>query len=235
MRAPLVALALGVLLVGVAHGQDRAADQKRADAAAKQNARGAALLKEGKADEAIVELEQAVEAAPASVLFQSNLAYAYDRQGRVDDAVTAYRKVIELDPKNSVARNNLANLYSKKGQYDDAVREFEDLLQLDPANATARANLESVTRNKGIDRQRQDQIGAALKAAEASPKDPRPAYDAARAYARLGDSDNAFAWLERALNLGYDRLDYLSADPDLASLRKDPRFTKLLDERRALR
>src|SRR5882724_4240558 len=206
MRAPLVALALGVLLVGVAHGQDKAADQKRAD-----------------------------EAAPASVLFQSNLAYAYDRQGRVDDAVTAYRKVIELDPKNSVARNNLANLYSKKGQYDDAVREFEDLLQLDPANATARANLESVTRNKGIDRQRQDQIGAALKAAEASPKDPRPAYDAARAYARLGDPDNAFAWLERALNLGYDRLDYLSADPDLASLRKDPRFTKLLDERRAQR
>src|SRR5258705_384964 len=120
MRAPLVALALGVLLVGVAHGQDKAADQKRADAAAKQNARGAALLKEGKA-------------------------------------------------------------------------------------------------------------------AEASPKDPRPASDAARAYARLGDPDNAFAWLERALNLGYDRLDYLSADPDLASLRKDPRFTKLLDERRAQR
>lgn len=109
------------------------------------------------------------------------------------------------------------------------------LLQLDPANATARANLESVTRKKGIDRQRQDQIGAALKAAEASPKDPRPAYDAALAYARLGDSDNAFAWLKRALNLGYDRLGYLSEDPDLASLRKDPRFTKLLDERRAQR
>ena len=107
--------------------------------------------------------------------------------------------------------------------------------QLDPATATARAKLESVTRNKGIDRQRQDQIGAALKAAEASPKDPRPAYETARAYARLGDADNAFAWLTRALDLGYDRLDYLNADPDLASLRKDPRFTKLADERRAPR
>ena len=57
--------------------------------------------------------------------------------------------------------------------------------------------------------------------------------ETARAYARLGDADNAFAWLARALELGYDKLDYLSADPDLASLRKDPRFTKLLDERRA--
>ena len=233
MRTPFIALALGVLLVGVAHGQDKTADQKRADAAAQQNARGAALLREGKAEEAIVELQQAVDAAPSSVLFQSNLAYAYDRQGKVDEAVAAYRKVIELDPKNAVARNNLANLYSKKGQYEDAIREFEDLLQLDPANATARANLESATRNKGIAGQRQDQIGAALKAAEASPKDPRPAYDAARAYARLGDAENALAWLARAFELWYDKLDYLNADPDLASLRKDPRFTKLLDERRA--
>jgi prepilin-type N-terminal cleavage/methylation domain-containing protein len=119
--------------------------------------------------------------------------------------------------------------------YPTTEQKFEGLLQLDPANATVRANLESVTRKKGIDRQRQDQIGAALKAAEASPKDPRPAYDAALAYARLGDSDNAFAWLKRALNLGYDRPGYLSEDPDLASLRKDPRFTKLLDERRAQR
>ena len=78
MRTPFIALALGVLLVGVAHGQDKTADQKRADAAAQQNARGAALLKEGKAEEAIVELQQAVDAAPSSVHFQSNLAYAND-------------------------------------------------------------------------------------------------------------------------------------------------------------
>jgi prepilin-type N-terminal cleavage/methylation domain-containing protein len=124
---------------------------------------------------------------------------------------------------------------SSSRAYSTTEQKFEDLLKLDPANATARANLESVTRKKGIDRHRQDQIDAALKAAAASPKDPRPAYGAARAYARLGDSDNAFAWLERALNLGYDRLDYLNADPDLASLRKDPRFTKLLDEQHAPR
>ena len=57
--------------------------------------------------------------------------------------------------------------------YPTTEQKFGGLLQLDPANATARANLESVTRKKGIDRQRQDQIGAPLKAAEASPKDPR--------------------------------------------------------------
>src|SRR6059036_1020582 len=118
MRAPLVALALGVLLVGVAQGQDKTADQKRADAAAKQNARGAALLKEGKLDEAVNELEQAAEAAPKSAVIQANLAYAYERQGRIDDAVATYRKALELDPGNGTARNNLASLYTKKGLYD---------------------------------------------------------------------------------------------------------------------
>ena len=32
--------------------------------------------------------------------------------------------------------------------------------------------------------------------------------------------------------LGYDQIDYLRLDPSLTALRKDPRFTKLLEERR---
>jgi len=235
VRTPLIALALGALLVGVAQGQDKAADQKRADAAAQQNARGAALLKDGKLEDAVLELQKAAEAAPSSAVFQSNLAYAYDRQGRIDDALAAYRKVLELDPTNAIARNNLANLYSRKGLYEDAVREFEDLLQRDPANATARTNLENATRSKAIAQERQDQIAVALKGAAATPNDPRAAYEAARVYARLGDADNAFVWLTNALDLGYDRIEYLRVDPSLTSLKTDPRFMKLLEERRPQR
>jgi len=226
VRTSLIALALGALLVGVAQGQDKAADQKRADAAAQ---------KDGKLEDAVLELQKAAEAVPASAVFQSNLAYAYDRQGRIDDALAAYRKVLELDPANAIARNNLANLYSKKGLYEDAVREFEDVLQRDPANATARTNLENATRSKAIAQERQDQIAVALKGAAATPNDPRAAYEAARVYARLGDADNAFVWLTNALDLGYDRIEYLRVDPSLTSLKTDPRFMKLLEERRPQR
>ena len=235
MKSTLFALALCALLVGVAQGQDKTADQKRADAAAQQNARGAALLKEGKLDEAVTELQQAAEGAPKSAVVQANLAYAYERQGRIDDAVAAYRKALELDPGNGIARNSLASLYAKRGLYDDAVRELEDLVQRDPANATARTNLESAIKNKAITQERQDQVAGALKGAEARPNDPGAAYNAARVYARLGDADQAFAWLAKALELGYDKIEYLSLDPSLASLKKDPRFLKLLEERRAPR
>jgi superkiller protein 3 len=188
-KVALIALTLCALLPGAARGQNKAAD-----AAAQQNARGAALLKDGKFEEAVAELQKAADAAPTSAVVQSNLAYAYDRQGRTEEAVAAYRKALELDPKNTIVRNNLANLYSKQGQ-----------------------------------------VSSALQGADSKPKDPQAAYNAARVYARLGDADQALTWLNKALDLGYDQFDYLSLDPSLVNLKKDPRFLKLLEERRPAR
>ena len=168
-------------------------------------------------------------------MIQSNLAYVYDRQGRIEEAVAAYRKALELDPKNATVRNNLANLYSKQGLYDDATRELEDLVQRDPANATAKANLENALKSKAVTQQRNDQAASAVQGADAKPNDPQAAYNAARVYARLGDADQALTWLNKALDLGYDQFDYLSLDPSLVSLKKDPRFLKLLEERRPAR
>ena len=229
-KVALIALTLCALLPGAARGQNKAAD-----AAAQQNARGAALLKDGKFEEAVAELQKAADAAPTSAVIQSNLAYAYDRQGRTEEAVAAYRKALELDPKNTIVRNNLANLYSKQGLYEDAAREYEDLVQRDPSNTTAKANLDAMVKNKTVLQERKEQMSSALQGADSKPKDPQAAYNAARVYARLGDADQALTWLNKALDLGYDQFDYLSLDPSLVNLKKDPRFLKLLEERRPAR
>jgi len=229
-KLALIALTLCALLPGAARGQDKAAD-----AAAQQNARGAALIKEGKFEEAAAELQKAADAAPTSAVIQSNLAYAYDRQGRTEEAVAAYRKALELDPKNTIVRNNLANLYSKQGLYEDAAREYEDLVQRDPDNTTAKANLDAMVKNKTVLQERKEQVSSAVQGADSKPKDPQAAYNAARVYARLGDADQALTWLNKALDLGYDQFDYLSLDPSLVNLKKDPRFLKLLEERRPAR
>jgi Flp pilus assembly protein TadD len=229
-RVALIALTLCALLPGAARGQNKAAD-----AAAQQNARGTALLKDGKFEEAVAELQKAADAAPTSAVIQSNLAYAYDRQGKTEEAVAAYRKALELDPKNTIVRNNLANLYSKQGLYEDAAREYEDLVQRDPGNTTAKANLDAMVKNKTVLQERKEQVSSAVQGADSKPKDPQAAYNAARVYARLGDADQALTWLNKALDLGYDQFDYLSLDPSLVNLKKDPRFLKLLEERRPAR
>jgi tetratricopeptide (TPR) repeat protein len=54
------------------------------------------------------------------------------------------------------------------------------------------------------------------------------AYNVACAYAQLGDKDQAFAWLERALAMRFLNLELALTDPDLAPLRSDPRFQRLI-------
>jgi len=227
VKSPLILLALCALLIGVAEGQEK----KPSGEATRLNERAVTLLREGKVDEAITELKRAAELAPSSAVITANLAFAYDKQGKADEALTAYRKALELEPANTIARNNLGNLLSRQGQYEEATREFEELLRRDPDNAAAKSNLEIATKNQGISKERQDQVSGALQAAAAKPADPQAAYAAARVYARLGDQDNAFSWLAKALDLGYDRLEYLKVDPSLAALRKDPRFIQLLEQR----
>ncbi len=55
-----------------------------------------------------------------------------------------------------------------------------------------------------------------------------PWYNLACSYAVLGMADPAIAALQRSLELGYRLLDHLRRDPDLKSLRHDPRFIRLI-------
>jgi hypothetical protein len=60
------------------------------------------------------------------------------------------------------------------------------------------------------------------------PERPIPWYNLACSYAVLGMIDPAFQALQRALELRYPRLDHVRRDPDLKTLRRDPRFARLL-------
>lgn len=60
------------------------------------------------------------------------------------------------------------------------------------------------------------------------PDRPIPWYNLACSYALLGMTDPAMSALQRALELGYRHFDHIRRDPDLKSLRHDPRFIRLL-------
>ena len=56
------------------------------------------------------------------------------------------------------------------------------------------------------------------------------AYWMASANAQLGEIDDAFYWLERAVKLGNENAPWFEADKMLKPLRNDPRFTELLNK-----
>lgn len=43
--------------------------------------------------------------------------------------------------------------------------------------------------------------------------------------------DQAFEWLGKALQLGFDDIRFVREDPALAGIKNDPRFAKLLEGR----
>ncbi len=52
-------------------------------------------------------------------------------------------------------------------------------------------------------------------------------YNIACGYARKGDADRAFEWLNKAIDAGFEVDSYLAKDDDLDVLRSDPRFAEL--------
>ena len=56
-------------------------------------------------------------------------------------------------------------------------------------------------------------------------------YEAAAQYALGGRKDDALASLEKAFALGYPHPDAAEKDPDLASLRADPRLKQITSSR----
>lgn len=66
-----------------------------------------------------------------------------------------------------------------------------------------------------------------VKAVELGYREDSAAYNAACAYARAGRKDDAFTWLSKAIEFGFDVGSYLRKDDDLDSLRDDARFAEL--------
>ena len=66
------------------------------------------------------------------------------------------------------------------------------------------------------------------RARDAADADHDAAYWLATAYAMLGEREEAFDWLARAINLGNENKPWFESDPNWEALREDPRFGELM-------
>jgi serine/threonine-protein kinase len=64
------------------------------------------------------------------------------------------------------------------------------------------------------------------------PEGDQDAYSIALGYVGLGNTDEAFAWLNRAVDTRMGSFNEVNADPIFDPLRADPRFAALLSRMR---
>jgi tetratricopeptide (TPR) repeat protein len=140
--------------------------------------RGAELLEQGKAQEAIPHLERALQLDARSVPVQINLGGAYVMAGRHKEAIPLLEAARDTEPHNAMIWINLGAAYlgnpilATSEQQFRAIAAFERALELDPAAPSVHYNLGLIF----VDRDDIDLAVAAFqKAIEVNPFD-RDAY-----------------------------------------------------------
>lgn len=112
----------------------------------------------------------------------------------------------------------------EKGDANGSKRLTERVLALDPQDPIARANLGRIYKGQGDYARAIAEHKLALAVA---PELPDLYYNIACYYALSKRTEDAFLWLARAMEKGFGRKARISGDPDLESLRDDPRFALL--------
>jgi tetratricopeptide (TPR) repeat protein len=118
-----------------------------------------------------------------------------------------------------------ANEFIKQKKWQAAERAFDKIVKNEPKNARAWFSL-------GLARHSQEKWQSAIDAFKKNveiAQAPFGMYNVAAGYARLKKADEAFEWLEKALNAGAAFGSNISADADFESIRSDARFAKMKD------
>ncbi len=177
-------------------------------------------------DEAISRVRAAVEIDPLSMWANSNLVVTSYLARRFDEAVAHCRTMIELSPGYSEAHRWMALAQVQQGRFEEAFEGVQTAVQLSNRHFWPLANLGGMLGRAG----QRDEAWAILAELEESAKaEYVPPLAIATVHYGLGDLDSAFDWLERSVEARDFWLLMLPHDPGFDYLRKDPRFTRIIE------
>ena len=186
------------------------------------------LLTEGRLDDSIREAEIA-QSLDSTWNVLSDILYAareYDRAIELDKAL------LLKDPDNGYFHAALYSYYAAQGMHKESVEEGEKALTFVGLSEEA-AHVHQAFAVSGF-RGAMREIANVFEQLAARKKVFSPV-NAAAAYARFGDKDRAFYWLEQAyvhrdvqLLAADDNLSQINVNPTFDGLHSDPRFKDLL-------
>jgi eukaryotic-like serine/threonine-protein kinase len=177
-------------------------------------------------EEALAEMRKAEALDPLSLPIKANLGWLLYMGRDYDAAIAQLKKTLEIEPNFLLARRRLWQVYAIKGMYEESAAEFEKAL------AIAGEDLETLASQAyfyGLSNKPEEATSLLEELADVSCHHYVPAYFFARIFIGLGDKDRAFKFLEMAYEERYGLLAYMNVEPELDSLRDDPRFADLAE------
>jgi Tfp pilus assembly protein PilF len=105
---------------------------------------GVALIEQGRVDEGIHQLLEAVRVDPGYVRPYLSLGYVLAEQGRLDEAIQHFNQALRLNPYFAGAHNNLGIALARNRKLEDGEDHFKEALRINPGFAGARNNLNRI-------------------------------------------------------------------------------------------
>lgn len=186
---------------------------------------GLHLVRMGRGQEGLSELERALSLDPLSLIIATDLAETYYLLRKPDAAMTRIDEVLALNPDFAQAHVVKGKILEELHRYPEAESEFGEAER-------------SFGRGSGLDFMRGHALALAGKREEAlrivqhieaaSERQYVSGANIAQVYCALGDTDTAMNWLDRAYNRHDTAMNILGVDPIFDGCRADPRFQELL-------
>ena len=182
----------------------------------------------GREEEALAEINRAHQLDPRSIIITHDLGTNLIYARRYDDAIAVCKKLVDENPTFALAHNCLSEAYWGKRTYSQSLEEYKLGCQLSDDRDGSEV---SSAMKQGFDSGGWDgalRKGIEVLLAQRKTNNSSSAYSVAEMYADLRDKDQAFQWLNTALQDHDPGLQAVKTDFALDSLRADPRFAELV-------
>jgi TolB-like protein/Tfp pilus assembly protein PilF len=184
---------------------------------------GVLLAMRGEPDRGLEELKQAQQLEPLLTLPKTRAGSVLYFAHRYDEAIAQITESLALDDRPGVAHALLGRVYLHTGRYDLALAEFAKTRGPTPGS------FGDVGQALALSGRRAEALAELDRVLKLSTQRYVSAVDIASIYASLGDTENALAMLERALQERASTLGFLAQNPAFDGLHDDPRFAALVD------
>ena len=185
------------------------------------------LTNVGRPEEALAEIKNAIRLDPLNLKYNDNLGQEYFTLRQNDLALEQFKKVVEMDPSFASVHSDLAALYLETGKSELWPQELKASADLahQPEYAAIAEEVGKVYARSGVQAALRE--WAEQEKALSKRRYEDPAF-IGFICARAGEKDQAFAWLEKAVQEKSEAMGYIKSSRQVDSLRSDARYADLL-------
>lgn len=178
----------------------------------------------GEFDAALVEMRKAQEVDQFSLVINVNIATILLRQKRYQEAEEQSLKNLELDPNFPRVHWVYGLVLEQQGKYNEAIAAFQKAIELSNGGTLAKSSLAYAYAKNGNRAESEKLLTDLITKSNENYIAPDPI---AAVYTALGDKENAFLYLEKAVKERQFSMFQLEIEQRFDEIRSDSRFKKI--------